>query len=72
MKYLRLRIDWDHEKFDVKPPQVREKLKLGHPSILTWPTDETLQITTWMMEPGQERIVAHRVKQVLEEFIGST
>ena len=67
-----LRIDWDHEKFDVKPQKVREKLKLGHPSILTWPTDETLQVTTWMMEPGQERVVAHRVKQVLEEFLGST
>jgi L-seryl-tRNA(Ser) seleniumtransferase len=66
-----LRIDWDHKKLDVKPQEVREKLRLGHPSILTWPTDETLQITTWMMEPGQERVVAHRVKQVLEEFIGN-
>ena len=66
-----LRIDWDHSKYNLKPKEVREKLKVGHPSILTWPTDETLQITTWMMEPGQERIVADRVKQVLQESISA-
>jgi L-seryl-tRNA(Ser) seleniumtransferase len=38
----------------------------GHPSINTVGDKESIGITTWMMDPGQERIVAKRVKEVLE------
>lgn len=62
-----LRIDWDPAHIKATPAEIREKLRLGHPSILTWPTNETLQITTWMMEPGQEYAAAKRIKQVLGE-----
>jgi L-seryl-tRNA(Ser) seleniumtransferase len=44
---------------------VRQKLRDGHPSIETVGNDEEVRITTWMMEPGQERIVAQRVREVL-------
>jgi len=27
--------------------------------------EETLDITTWMMNPGEERIVASRIKELL-------
>ena len=63
-----LRIDWDPTKIQATPTEVRETLRLGHPAILTWPTKETLQIATWMMEPGQEHAVAKRVKQVLHHY----
>jgi L-seryl-tRNA(Ser) seleniumtransferase len=63
-----LRIDWNPAQIKATPTEIREKLRLGHPSILTWPTKETLQIATWMMEPGQEYAVAKRVKQVLSEY----
>lgn len=62
-----LRVNWDQSKVKATYAEVREKLRLGHPSIHIWPDDKTFQITTWMMEPGRERIVAKRVKEALEE-----
>ena len=62
-----LRVNWDQSKVKATYAEIREKLRLGHPSIHIWPDDKTFQITTWMMEPGRERIVAKRVKEALEE-----
>ncbi|MFX4228957.1 MAG: aminotransferase class V-fold PLP-dependent enzyme [Porticoccaceae bacterium] len=60
-----LRIRWDKNIINMSPDDVRSKLRDGHPSIETVGSDEEVRITTWMMEPGQERIVAQRVKEVL-------
>ena len=61
-----LRIRWDHEKIKITPEEVREKLRKGNPSIETVGGEESVDITTWMMTPGQERIVAKRVREILE------
>lgn len=64
-----LRITWDQQKGKLTYVEARRQLITGHPSIEIWPSDEDMQITTWMMEPGQERIVAQRVKEVLEKAL---
>ncbi|MGI9549880.1 MAG: aminotransferase class V-fold PLP-dependent enzyme [Aurantibacter sp.] len=61
-----LKIRWDEEVVKISTDELRKKLRDGHPSIETVGNKEEVGITTWMMEPGQERIVAQRVKQVLE------
>jgi L-seryl-tRNA(Ser) seleniumtransferase len=48
------------------PEEFRQKLRDGHPSIETIGGSESVGITTWMMQPGQERIVASRIKETLE------
>ncbi|MFC2125752.1 aminotransferase class V-fold PLP-dependent enzyme [Bacteroidota bacterium] len=65
-----LRITWDEEKVNINPGDARKKLELGHPSIQTVGGRRYIGITTWMMDPGQERIVASRVREVLEEAAG--
>lgn len=60
-----LRLSWDQEKIKMTPGDVREKLREGHPSIETVGGREYVGITTWMMQPGQERIVASRIKEIL-------
>jgi uncharacterized pyridoxal phosphate-dependent enzyme len=60
-----LRIRWNENKINMTADEVRSKLRDGHPSIETVGGREEVRITTWMMEPGQERIVAQRVKEVL-------
>ena len=60
-----LRIRWDENIVKLSKDDMRKKLRDGHPSIETVGNEETVRITTWMMEPGQERIVAQRVKEVL-------
>lgn len=61
-----LYIRWDEKVVGISTDDMRKKLRDGHPSIETVGNKEQVGITTWMMEPGQERIVAQRVKEVLE------
>jgi len=60
-----LHINWDQSKIKITPPEVRQALRDGHPSIEAMGGEETLDITTWMMNPGEERIVASRIKELL-------
>lgn len=62
-----LRIRWDEDKIKWSPNEVRQQLRDGHPSIETVGGGESVDITTWMMNPGEERIVAARIKEILQE-----
>ena len=62
-----LKIRWDQEKVPITVSDAREKLRLGHPSIQTVGNDEYIGITTWMMNPGEERIVSRRIYEILSE-----
>jgi len=62
-----LRLRWDTRKVKIAPDQAREALRTGHPSIETMGGNETIDITTWMMIPGEERIVASRIKEILQK-----
>lgn len=61
-----LRVRWDQKKVKIAPADVREALRNGHPSIETKGGKETVDITTWQMHPGEERIVAERLQQLLK------
>ena len=61
-----LRIKWDAAKIKATPDEVRNALRAGHPSIETVGGSESVDITTWMMIPGEERIVAKRIKEILQ------
>ena len=61
-----LRISMDPDKIEMTPVELREKLREGHPSIETVGGRDSVGITPWMMHPGQERIVASRIKEILE------
>jgi L-seryl-tRNA(Ser) seleniumtransferase len=61
-----LRVTWDQTRIKSTYAEIRKQLRSGNPSIEIWPDDENMQITTWMMEPGQEQLVAKRIKKALE------
>ena len=63
-----LRISWNEKKVKISPPDFRKELMEGHPSIQTVWGSDSVGITTWMMQPGQERIVAKRVKEILTKY----
>jgi L-seryl-tRNA(Ser) seleniumtransferase len=56
----------DPDEISITPDEVRQKLREGHPSIETVGGSDSVGITTWMMQPGQERIVASRLREILE------
>ncbi len=65
-----LRVSWDTNKVKITAEDARKALRDGHPSIETVGDKETIGITTWMMVPGEERIVAKRLKEVLQGAAG--
>jgi L-seryl-tRNA(Ser) seleniumtransferase len=66
-----IRIKWDTKKVKISPEQAREALRNGHPSIETMGGSESVDITTWMMIPGEERIVSKRIKEILQQAASS-
>ena len=60
-----LRISMNADETDWTPDKVRQKLREGHPSIETVGGKESIGITPWMMDPGQERAVASRLREIL-------
>ncbi|MDX1618708.1 MAG: aminotransferase class V-fold PLP-dependent enzyme [Balneolaceae bacterium] len=61
-----LKVEWDQSKLNITPQEVQQSLRDGHPSIEVRATDESIQITMWMARPGQERVVARRLQEVME------
>lgn len=62
-----LRITWDQEQVNITPAEADHRLRSGHPSIETGGGSDGLNVATWMMRPEEVRIVAHRIRDVLEE-----
>ncbi|MEZ5042736.1 MAG: aminotransferase class V-fold PLP-dependent enzyme [Saprospiraceae bacterium] len=60
-----LRIRWDQNVIKITPPEARKALQMGHPSIETVGGQESVDMTTWMLNPGEERAVAERMKAIL-------
>lgn len=63
-----LRISWDTEKIKITDKQLREGLRNGNPSIeLGGGTANSVNVTVFMLKPGQEKIVATRLKEELSK-----
>lgn len=64
-------IHWDEARFRLTPADVKTKLEAGDPSIVTARVhgtgDKGLLISVFMLNTGEERIVASRLVQVLQE-----
>ncbi len=60
-------ISWDPAKIKLTRDGMGEKLRKGTPSIETiaWETESSIRITVFMLKPGQEKIVASRIKEEL-------
>jgi len=61
-----LHMNWDINKVKMSGKDLQEKLRKGNPSIEVGDVrDSSIAITAWMLKPGQEKIVASRLKEVL-------
>lgn len=61
-----INIELDPDKIKMTPNEAREALRNGHPSIETVGGNDSVNITTWMLNPGEERIVASRLSEILK------
>jgi len=61
-----LHMNWDINKVKMSGKDLQERLRKGDPSIeVADVRDSSIKITAWMLKPGQEKIVATRLKEVL-------
>jgi len=63
-----LRIGWDADKVKLTDKQLRDALRLANPSIeLGGGPPNSVSVTVFMLKPGQEKIVAARLKEELSK-----
>ena len=60
-----VRISWDAAAKGITAADVARALRDGEPSIGTRSEAGTVVVGVWMMRPGEEKIVARRLRQVL-------
>src|SRR6266540_2689659 len=62
-----VRISWDAAPKRMTPTDAVNALRAGEPSIGTRSEGDAVVIGVWMMRPGEEKIVARRLREVLEK-----
>lgn len=62
-----LLISWDPATIKLTRDIMGEKLRMGSPSIetISWEKENSIRITVFMLKPGQEILVARRIKEEL-------
>jgi len=61
-----LHVSWDYKARRLSPSEMVKKLRDGEPSIEVNPDSrQQVVIGVWMMEPGEDAIVARRMREVL-------
>ncbi len=62
-----LKISWDMEQVKISRKDLQDKLRKGTPSIeVMGALDNIINITVFMLKPGQEKIVASRISEELK------
>jgi L-seryl-tRNA(Ser) seleniumtransferase len=65
-----LKISWDMTKVNLTVKSLQDNLRNGDPSIEIMPGENnTLNITTWNLKTGEEKIVAARLKEELGKAV---
>jgi D-glucosaminate-6-phosphate ammonia-lyase len=62
-----VRVTWDSASTGPKAAAVVRALQDGEPSIAIRSEGDALVVGVWMMQPGEEKIVARRLRQELEK-----
>ncbi|HSC37005.1 MAG TPA: aminotransferase class V-fold PLP-dependent enzyme, partial [Chitinophagaceae bacterium] len=65
-----LEISWDSNKIKLAGKELQLQLRNGTPSIeIGGVHDNGIVVTVWMLKPGQEKIVAARIKDALSKAV---
>lgn len=62
-----LRINWDPNKVKITKEQLRDKLRMGKPSVevISWEKENSIRITVFMLQPKEDKLVAKRIREEL-------
>jgi L-seryl-tRNA(Ser) seleniumtransferase len=65
-RWPHIRVTWDEAQSGIKRADVIKKMRAGEPSILVWSSQDALDLGVITLKPGEDRIVARRLKQELQ------
>jgi len=66
-----LHISWDPQTVNLTGKDLQERMRNGEPSIEVGDVQERqIAVTVWMLKPGQEKIVATRLREELSRAAG--
>jgi uncharacterized pyridoxal phosphate-dependent enzyme len=60
-----MRITWDSRRISVAPQDLTEALRKARPSIAVGRTENGLEVNSFMLQPGEDQIIAERLTQLL-------
>jgi uncharacterized pyridoxal phosphate-dependent enzyme len=63
----RLSVSWDQSKVKANPREIMQRLRNGNPSIEVMGGGNAINITVFMMQKGEEKIVAKRLQEELSK-----
>jgi len=66
-----LKISWDKDKINLTGKLLGEKMRNGTPSIetISWESEDYIRIAVFMLQKGQDKIVAKRLREALLESV---
>ena len=67
-----LAVEWDDRILKLSKAQLLEALRRGEPRIEVSPVPtegHRLELSSWMLEPGEEIVVARRFREVLQDLV---
>ncbi len=65
-RWPHIRVTWDEAQSGIKRADVIKKMRAGEPSILVWYSQDALDLGVITLKPGEDKIVARRLKQELQ------
>ncbi|WP_375582603.1 aminotransferase class V-fold PLP-dependent enzyme [Cyclobacterium xiamenense] len=67
-----LKVSWDKDRVSLTGKLLGEKMRNGSPSIetISWESEDYIRVAVFMLEKGQEKIVAKRLRESLLEAVG--
>jgi seryl-tRNA(Sec) selenium transferase len=61
-----LQISWDAQSIKITPMEAASQLRKADPSIVLSASEKTLTMNSFMLQPGEERIIADHLVQLFK------
>ena len=61
-----MEIFWDPRKISLAPGDAASKLRKGSPSIVVGSSESGLEMNSFMLKPGEEKIIAGKLVQLFK------
>jgi L-seryl-tRNA(Ser) seleniumtransferase len=66
-----MKISWDMKRVNIAPRDASKALMDSKPSIVLGGSHDGLEMTAFMLKPGEDKIIAERLTAILKDHVAS-